>query len=134
MTVMQTSPKFVDAVRSYYPPGSRVKRIMNRLFPPFTWLRPNGRNQSEVLTLLRRAIEQRRMYVEFMLHSSEFMPGGSPNFPDERSIEMLYEDMNQIFEIARQSYRGSGLSAFANEIVSLGKCMTASEVSGGVTK
>lgn len=32
----------------------------------------------------------------FMLHSSEMMPGGSPSFPDEKSIEELYECIEKL--------------------------------------
>ena len=54
---------------------SLVNRISNRLFPK-VWLRPNGRNLNQMLGYLRYALSIKRDYVEFMLHSSEFMPGG----------------------------------------------------------
>ena len=37
----------------------------------------------------------------FMIHSSELMPGGSPNFKDENSIENLYIDIESIFSYAK---------------------------------
>jgi len=36
--------------------------------------------------------------VEFMLHSSEFMPGGSPTFRDASAVERLYEHLEILFE------------------------------------
>lgn len=43
----------------------------------------------------------------FTLHSSELMPGGSPSFPDEASIETLYREMERVFSRAESAgYRG----------------------------
>ena len=54
-----------------------------------------------------------RNYIEFMLHSSELMPGGSPTFKTKQSIEKLYDDMNILFsEISRQR-KGITLSDYA---------------------
>jgi hypothetical protein len=48
-----------------------------------------------------------------MLHSSEFMPGGSPTFRDERSIEKLYSDMEQLFATAQvRGYVGCTLADY----------------------
>ncbi len=37
----------------------------------------------------------------FMLHSSEFMPDGSPTFRNEKDIEILYEDIEQFFDFLK---------------------------------
>jgi hypothetical protein len=75
-------------------------KVFNRLFPSSYWLRPNGRNINKMVWILRKAAEQNRNYVEFMLHSSELMPGGSPLFPDQKAIELLYRDLKELFHIA----------------------------------
>jgi len=36
-------------------------------------------------------------YLEFMLHSSELMPGGSPYFENEKAIEDMYADLEDMF-------------------------------------
>jgi hypothetical protein len=59
--------------------------------------------------------QEGRQYAEFMLHSSEFMPGGSPTFPDERSIDVLFEHLERLLAAAQRNFRGMGLSAFAAE-------------------
>ena len=52
----------------------------------------------------------------FMLHSSEMMPGGSPSFPDEKSIEELYECIEKLFVYAKQKgYMGCKLSDYQVE-------------------
>lgn len=44
-----------------------------------------------------RRVQRRRDYVQFTLHSSELMPGMSPNFPQQEDIEALYDDLEVIF-------------------------------------
>lgn len=88
------------------------ERVARRLFPPYAWLRPKGRDRSILLAVLSAAREERRNYVEFMLHSSELMPGGSPKFPSARSIEELYEDLEALFEAASEIFWGRTLSEY----------------------
>jgi hypothetical protein len=52
-------------------------------------------------------------YVEFMIHSSELMPGGSPYFPDQMSVTHLYEVMEGVFSKAqRLGYQGITLREY----------------------
>jgi hypothetical protein len=65
--------------------------------------------------VLDKALRERRSYLEFMLHSSELMPGGSPAFPDRESIEALYRDLEALFAAAAPRCRPSTLTGFARE-------------------
>lgn len=76
---------------------SLAGRALNRLSPEVTWLRPNGRNRRDLLGLTRTAREAGWPHVEFMIHSSELMPGGSPYFRSRRSVEGLYADLEALF-------------------------------------
>jgi len=67
------------------------KKLANRLCPSICWFRPDGKNGRRLVRMLGRAAAERRNYVEFMLHSSELMPGGSPLFPTRRHVEALYD-------------------------------------------
>jgi len=89
-----------------------VRRVVNRLRPFRAWLRPNGWNRRSMLWLVERVAEERAPCAEFMLHSSEFMPGGSPTFPDERSIESLYRDLECLFAAVRGRFVGATLKEF----------------------
>ena len=51
-------------------------------------------------------------HIEFMLHSSEFMPGGSPTFRDEAAIDALYDDLEQLFAYIAQRAEGMTLAEF----------------------
>lgn len=65
-----------------------------------------------MLEVVEGALLQGAGYIEFMLHSSEFMPGGSPTFPDEHSIELLYEDIERLFERIAANFVGATLNEY----------------------
>ena len=67
-----------------------------------TWFRPDKTNAREILHLIKRHEDAGGEYLMFMLHSSEFMPGGNPVFVSADDIERLFVDLNMIFESLRQ--------------------------------
>lgn len=109
VTIMNLRPRWAASIPRTSLPG----RLANRIYPPIAWLRPNGRNLGTMLRLVRRAAQQARPCVEFMLHSSEFMPGGSPVFPGEREIETLYAHLDELFATASRHFSGATLAEFA---------------------
>jgi hypothetical protein len=98
--------------RSHLPEGSLCRRLTERFFRTRTWLRPNGRNLPEMRRLLKAVVERREGQAEFMLHSSEFMPGGSPTFPTHGDIERLYEHLSALFEQVREHFVGATLAEY----------------------
>ncbi|GKX50847.1 deacetylase [Budvicia aquatica] len=81
--------------------------------PPSTrWLRPKGNNVEEMKFVAQQCLDEGKNYVEFMLHSSEFMPGGSPTFKDDTSIEQLYRDLEELFEWLSQCTQGMTMAEF----------------------
>lgn len=89
-----------------------LRASVNRLFPGANWLQPGPTNLSQLLAVQRYVAGSGASYAEFTLHSSEFMPGGSPRFQDERSIERLYEHMEALFEAAGRLFVGATLREF----------------------
>jgi hypothetical protein len=83
------------------------------------WMRPTGHNLRRLLRVVDDVIAQGRDHLEFSLHSSEFMPGGSPTFRTERDIERLYVDLEILFERASRHFVGETLSGFAQEFIRL---------------
>jgi hypothetical protein len=78
----------------------------------YIWLRPKPGNLAPLLAFLRTSLAQSRDYVQFMLHSSELMPHGSPSFPDASSIEGLYDDLESLFSAATGSFIGRTLTEY----------------------
>ena len=80
-----------------------------------SWLRPNGGNRNAMLKILTQASEEQWACVEFMIHSSELMPAGSPTFKTADDIEMLYEDLEALFSAAAEDFHGMTLVEFYDE-------------------
>ena len=74
------------------------------------WLRPTGSNLEEMLYIVKRT--RKREYIEFVLHSSELMPGGSPTFKTRQSIEKLYQDLEILFSEIAIERTGISLSDY----------------------
>ncbi|PHM58633.1 polysaccharide deacetylase family protein [Xenorhabdus sp. KK7.4] len=80
--------------------------------PSVNWLRPKGGNLEQMKTVVQQTLASGSDYVEFMLHSSEFMPGGSPTFKDEKQIEQLYQDLEGLFEFLKPLVQGMTLGEY----------------------
>jgi hypothetical protein len=99
--------------------GNSVKAHVSR-FKSFVkgnivWLRPDGKNLDSMLSLVDYINKSDSTYLEFMLHSSELMPGGSPTFKTPESIETLYEHLNLLFEKISLSFQGISLDGFHSQ-------------------
>lgn len=102
MTIVAGKSPIVKLARSMSSGlGPRARATVSRLLPPIQWLRPNGRNLSPMLEIIRAKRAAGATHIEFMLHSSELMPGGSPTFRTTDAIERLYSDMEQVFAATR---------------------------------
>ena len=108
------------SVEVAFPLLDALARTPLRAIAPFArlaarrhWLRPNGMNLPQLLRLVRRHVLSGAPYIEFVLHSSEFMPGGSPAFPTVDSIERLYAHLEQLFTAIAVHFRGATLSEYA---------------------
>jgi hypothetical protein len=114
MTIESNASPVGDVLRSSASLMPRTfQKAVRHFFPETSWFRPNGRNLDPMRDLLRR--RRNSTYIQFMIHSSELMPGGSPTFRTERSIERLYDHLEQIFDEAQESYRGTTMSQFREE-------------------
>jgi hypothetical protein len=93
---------------------SILRRAVNRFFPPHHWLVPRDRSTDHrgMFAILNHALKNDWPCVELATHSSELMPGGSPFFPDEKSIERLYRRLDSLFEFAAKHFQGMTLEEF----------------------
>jgi hypothetical protein len=79
---------------------------------PIDWLRPNGRNGKHMIALAKWLWRSDYPYAQFMLHSSELMPGGSHTYPTPSSIDLLYGDLESLFTSMADKYAGCTLTEF----------------------
>jgi hypothetical protein len=89
-----------------------IRRFAWRFEPPASWIFPNGINLAHMLKCVRMALAEGREHIEFVIHSSELMPGGSPRFRTDESIERLYADLRVLFGAIAKDFRGMTLKEF----------------------
>jgi hypothetical protein len=89
-----------------------LRRVANWVSPGISWLYPAQSNLDAMLQVARRARAEGAVHMEFMLHSSELMPGGSPSFRNAPDIERLYESLEMLFEDLSTWCRGTTLKEF----------------------
>ncbi len=80
--------------------------------PSVNWLRPKGGNGQQMIEVAQKSLAQGHSHIEFMLHSSEFMPGGSPTFRTEQDIDGLYHDLETLFNFLQDKVQGMTLAEY----------------------
>lgn len=88
----------------------RLEKILPFGSEKVLWLRPNALNLNDMLYIVEK---NENDYLEFMIHSSELMPDGSPTFRNTAAIEKLYSDMEILFSKISVEYKGISLGDFA---------------------
>ena len=97
--------------------GSVKHRIKTLLLGDDCWLRPLHGSCKALIDLTGHVEKEPCEYLEFMLHSSELMPGGSPYFKDDTAVEQLYTVLDAYFEyLTEKGYRGIALTEYADLI------------------
>jgi hypothetical protein len=91
-------------------PNTAVKRIIRGVFgQPVTWFRCSRGNIKSILKMLEGELASNGKYVEFMLHSSELMPGCSPTYTTQSDIDNLHGDLNEVFSLlSKAGVNGAG--------------------------
>lgn len=95
-------------------------RVRNLLKGRAVWLRPVIQTVDEMKQLMQECEKDGIDYVEFMIHSSELMAGGSPYGKTENEVEGCYQRMEEVFAYAnKQAYKGISLRDYYDSHVSL---------------
>ena len=93
-----------------------LRQAAHRISPKLGWLCPTPllerNNLNAMLQVARAARAEGVAHLEFMVHSSELMPGGSPAFKDVSDIERLYEHLEMLFAELSSWCRGVTLKEF----------------------
>lgn len=121
-TTVIPSPLYKYAPWAYSING--IRRFAWRYQPKLIWLYPDGTNLAHMLRSVRHAVATEAPYIEFIIHSSELMPGGSPQLPDASSIEVLYSDLGALFKEISRNFVGATLSEFRAQWIRRGSAVT----------
>ncbi len=97
-----------------------LRRLANLVSPSTAWLSPLqpalraplARNLDAMLGIAIDASGHQPSHLEFMVHSSELMPGGHPALATGEDIERLYEALEMLFESLMLRCRGMTLQEF----------------------
>ena len=109
-------------IKSFFKNNNKIQQIFNkdisaaidRIFPENIWLRPDRNNLQFMKAIVKSSILDGGDYIEFMLHTSELMPGGSNRFRTKDSIEKLYNDLDILFDSISDHFKGVTLSEYYN--------------------
>ena len=98
-----------------------MRQVAHRVEPKLSWLCPTPllekHNLDAMLQVARATRSDDVDHVEFMLHSSELMPGGSPSFPDAPAIDRLYGHLELLFGELSSWCRGTTLNEFHAQFI-----------------
>jgi hypothetical protein len=94
-----------------------VRSLVRLGFPRAAWLRPSSHNGRRLLRIVRRVIADGSAYAEFMLHSSELMPGGSPRMRSSADVERLYRHLERLFQYVQRHFVGATLTEYYRQCV-----------------
>lgn len=97
----------------HLPKGSIRHKLGALLKGDHLWLRPIRKSLYDLQFLSHVVQKEGEDYLEFMVHSAELMPGGSPYFKTKEDIELMYSIMDKYFQqIVATGYTGVTLSEY----------------------
>ncbi len=110
-SILEVPVTIIRSHRLFSPTLKTARGILGNIYHSVQgselWLRPDGTNLEKMLYIADRTSEDDgKDYLMFMLHSSELMPGGSPTFRTEESIEKLYGDLEVLFKKVSHTAEG----------------------------
>lgn len=90
---------------------SKIKHI---ILGEQVWLRTAVASVNLIKQAIDKLNDMDSEYIEFMIHSSELMPSGSPYFKDTESVERHFKALSEIFSYAGQSCNMQTLCEFVD--------------------
>lgn len=112
-------PATVRQYNHYLSSGSLKQRLRAFVKGGHIWFRPALSSLQDMKKLMVDVdAEPNNNYLEFMIHSSELMPGGSPYFNDSNAIDKMYDTMDELFAFARKlGYEGETLESYTKQFL-----------------
>jgi len=102
-------------------PDSFIRKVINRLFFRQKWLRIfSGSTLRDWRRIFQSAQKNNLDVLEFMIHSSELMPGESQIVKTEEDLELIYKKINDMFSyFQKQDLEGILLREYADNFTLL---------------
>ena len=105
-------PMSIKRMHRFHTPVKAIdylKQPVKYIIGSHYWLRPALSSVKDMLCITDNNDND---FAEFMMHSSELMPGGSPYFQSENDIEHLYYNLEEMFNQIHKSYTGVTLREY----------------------
>ena len=104
----------MSAMQLHHTEGPRIRsKAKHLLVGENVWLRPATTNTNLLIRIIDNLIKSKAEYIEFMIHSSELMPNGSPYCRTNEQVEVFYEKIETIFKYIVDKCESRTLSEFA---------------------
>ena len=99
-------PVSIMKCSSYIPPDnfsakSVLKSAYHFIKHSTVWLRPNTDGNLNEMKYILKQIAKNGEFAEFMIHSSELMPGGGPRHQGEDEVNRMFDNMEKLFDYAK---------------------------------
>ena len=98
--------------------GSFKHRLKSMIKGEYVWMRPALSSVAGMKKTIEIAEKDGVDYIEFMIHSSEVMPNGSPYFQTEKDIDNAFKDMDKLFKYMKErGFIGYTLKEYYNTFI-----------------
>lgn len=96
-------------------PTNLLSRVIRKFLIKPRWLRVFKETTSKDFeAIYKSAVSNNLPVIEFMIHSSELVSGGSPYVKNEKDLEALYKNLEALFEMLKsKGLEGVTLQEFA---------------------
>lgn len=111
-------PMTIRRVRGIY--SKSIKGILRDItIGKNLWMRPLNLEINEMEKIICVVLDDNNTdYIEFMIHSSELMPGGNIRFKSDNDIEYLYYNMEKVFSDVSTKFIGKTLREYSKDYLS----------------
>jgi hypothetical protein len=89
-----------------------LRRFAYRYRPKQLWLYPGESSLPQMLEAVDTAVAENWPFIEFVIHSSELMPGGRDMFQGDAAIDVLYSELRTVFQRISENFAGATLAEF----------------------
>lgn len=87
------------------------------------WLRPNTDGNLNEMKYILKQISRDGEYAEFMIHSSELMPGGGPHHQGKAEVDRMFDNIEKLFKFANElGFKGHTFESWEKERKRRGYC------------